>query len=164
MPQFDPAVWPPQFVWLVICFIALYLVMSRIALPRISAVLEEREFRINESLRKAEALRHDADVAVAAYERLMSQARTKAQEQLRVAREQSAREASERHAELSLRLADDLAAADARIAAARNEAVAGIRDVAVEVAGLAVERLIGEKVSSRSLQATVDQALRGEAG
>ena len=63
MPQFDPAVWSPQLIWLAISFVALYFLMSRVALPRISDVLEEREFKISDALRKAEGLRDDAEDA-----------------------------------------------------------------------------------------------------
>ena len=57
MPQFDPSVWPPQLIWMVITFVALYFLMSRVALPRITDVLEEREFKINDALRKATGLK-----------------------------------------------------------------------------------------------------------
>ncbi len=163
MPQFDPAVWPPQIVWLIISFIALYFLMARIALPRVAEVLEEREFRINESLRKAEALKLQAEDAVAAYEKLMVDARTKAHDQLRTVRERADTEAAERHAQLSELLSKQVADAEARIAAARGQAVAHIREVAVAVTGAAIERLIGQPADATSVSNAVEVVLGGKA-
>ena len=82
MPQFDPAVWMPQLIWLAITFLMLYLLMSKVALPRVSEVLEEREERINESLRKAERLKLHAEDAIASYEKTIVDVRANAAEVL----------------------------------------------------------------------------------
>lgn len=156
MPQFDPEVFSPQLVWLAITFIALYLLMSRVALPRISEVLEEREHKINDNLRKAERLREDAEAAVASYERKMAEARAKAQEALRQAREQMAAEAAERHAQLSERLAEEITAGETRIAEARAQAVASVRDIAVDIAASATQRLIGGRIDKKAVASAVD--------
>ncbi|MGZ8996542.1 MAG: F0F1 ATP synthase subunit B family protein [Rhodospirillales bacterium] len=160
MPQFDPAVWPTQLFWLTVSFVVLYLLMARVALPRISAILEERDFRIGDSLRRAEGLKQDAEAAVAAYEKLMVDARTKAQEQVHSVRERAARDAAERHAELNDRLSAEVAAAETRIAAARDQAIGELRGLAVEVAGAAVERLAGERLDPVTVGRAVDHTMR----
>jgi F-type H+-transporting ATPase subunit b len=160
MPQFDPAVWTPQLVWLAITFIVLYLLMAKIALPRVSEVLEDREVRINESLRKAELLKLRAEDAIAAYEKTIADVRAKAAEEVRTAREQAAAESAERNARLSKRLANEIAAAERRIDAAREAAIAGLRDVAVTASGAAFERLIGQRLEPLVLASTVDTVLR----
>ena len=160
MPQFDPAVWVPQLIWLVITFMVLYLLMSRVALPRVSEVLEEREVRINESLRKAERLRLNAEDAIASYEKTIADVRAKAAEEVRAAREEAAAEAAERNAQLNERLVAQISAAEQRINKAREAAIAGLRDVAVTVSGAALERLIGQQVDERSLTSAVDTVLR----
>lgn len=161
MPQFDPSVWSPQIVWLIISFCVLYYLMSRFVLPRLNEILEERDFRISDSLRRAENLKQEAEQAVAAYEKMMADARAKAQAQIQASHERAERLAAERHAELGDRLADQISAAEARIAAARTEAVAGIRDLAAEVTGLAVERLIGTRPSQQHVLAAIDDTLKG---
>lgn len=162
MPQFDPAVWPPQLVWLAISFVILYLLMARVALPRVADVLEEREFRINDGLRKAEALKEQAEDAVAAYEKMMADARAKAQEQIRSVRERAAAEAAERNAELTERLTNLIAQSEARIASAREDALANVRTIAVDVAEAVAARLIG-KVDTGSVRTAVDAVLGGKA-
>lgn len=160
MPQFDPSVWAPQIIWLAIVFIALYVIMARVVVPKMSDILEEREFRINDSLRKAEGLREDAEDAVAAYEKLMADARAKAQDQVRLVRERAAADAAERHAELNERLSAEIGAAEARIAAAKAEALAGIRALSVEIAAVATERLLGAALPAEHVGSAVDAVLK----
>ena len=161
MPQFYISVWPPQLIWMAICFVALYFLMARVALPRISDVLEEREFKIGDALRRAEGLKHDAEDAAAAYEQTMADARAKAQEELRGVRERVAAQAAKRHAELNEQLASEVGAAEQRIAEAQEAAVASIRDMAIDAAAMATERLIGDKVDTTSVSSAVDKAMKG---
>ena len=148
MPQFDPAVWMPQLVWLAITFVALYVLMAKVALPRVGEVLEEREQRINESLRKAEGLKQDAEDAVAAYEKTMTDVRAKAAQELKAAHDRAAEEAAKRNAELGERLASQISAAETRIHQAREAAISGLREVAVATAGAAVGKLDGEATTT----------------
>jgi F-type H+-transporting ATPase subunit b len=160
MPQFDPAVWMPQLVWLAITFLALYLLMSKVALPRVSEVLEEREERINESLRKADLLKLHAEEAIAAYEKTVADVRANAAQVLQEAREEAAAESAKQNAELGERLAAEIRAAEERINHAREVAITGLRDVAISASGAALERLIGQRVEEGILTSAVDAVLR----
>ena len=164
MPQFDPAVWTPQLVWLAISFIVLYVLMAKVALPRVTEVLEEREERINESLRRAEMLRLRAEDAIAAYERTIADVRAQAAEEVRMAREQAAADSAERNARLSERLMREIGAAEERIHGARAAAIAGLRDVAITVSGAAVERLVGQRVDAKAVASVVDAVLGARRG
>lgn len=159
MPQFDPAVWSPQLVWLAITFVILYLLMAKVALPRVGEVLDEREQRITLSLRRAEDLKYAAEEAIAEYEKTIADVRVKAADEVRQAREQAAAEAAARNEELNGRLATELAAAEERIHQAQSAAIAGLRDVAVTVAAAAVERLVGQKVEPGAVAAAVDASI-----
>lgn len=160
MPQFDPTQWPPQIVWLAITFVVLYVLMSRVAIPRITEVIEERERRINDNLRRAEHLKQDAEDAMAAYEKMMAEARAAAQQVVRQARERIAEEAAQRNAELSERLSAEIAAGEARIAEAKAKAIAGVRDVAVDLAATASARLLGGRVEKKRIAPAVDSVLK----
>ena len=78
MPQMEFADYAPQLIWLAITFITLYVLMSRVALPRIADVLEQRQLRVTNDLEQASALRDEATKALEAYEATMAKARSQA--------------------------------------------------------------------------------------
>jgi len=87
MPQFEPSGFAPQLVWLVITFIALFLLMWRVTLPRITSVVAEREVRVSGNLDKAEQLKAEAEGILVAYHKEIADARAAAQaEHARAAR------------------------------------------------------------------------------
>ena len=160
LPQLDTSKFAPQVIWLAITFAVLYVLMARVALPRIGHVLEERRHKIDQNLKKAESLKGDAEAAAEAYEGAMADARARAGNVLSDVREGAAGEAAERQAELGARLHADIQEAEARIAEARDKAVAGIRDLAAEVAHSAAEKLAGETLDAGAVRSAVDAALK----
>ncbi len=159
MPQLDPTYFPTQLFWLVICFVILYLVMWKIALPRIADVLRERQERVDDDLEKAESLKADAQQVLEAYQKTMADGRNEAQSILRTAKEKISADSAARLAELSARLAKETADAEARIAAAQQQALANIRGVATETAQAAATKLTGREVSSADADSAVGTVL-----
>jgi len=158
MPQFDATTFPSQLIWLAITFVLLYLVMSRVAIPRIASVLEERQKRIGGDLEKAEELKAEAERVLAEYEAAIAESRAGAHDLIRTAKEEMVAEAARRHDELAGRIAATAAEAEGRIDAARKEALANIREVAVEVAQEATKRLIDSEVDRSEAEVAVDAA------
>jgi F-type H+-transporting ATPase subunit b len=78
MPQFDFATFPSQIFWLIVCFGALYILLTRTALPKIGAVLEARQRKIDDDLERATELEMQAKEAMAAYEAELDAAREQA--------------------------------------------------------------------------------------
>lgn len=162
MPQFDPTYFAPQLVWLAITFLALYWAMTKVALPRIGEVLEERQRKIDDSLDKAAALKAEAEAAIAAYEKALAESRSKAQAVLRETNDKLAKQAEARQKELADRLAAQIKAGEARIAAAKEQALANVRQVAGEVARDAAEKLTGQTIDDARVAAAVAAALQEE--
>lgn len=143
MPQFDPAGFAPQLVWLAITFVALYLILARIALPRIADVLEHRADHIADDLDRAEGMNKQAESALAAYEAGLAEARARAHDIAAEKREAVKAEAAAHQARLGVELKARIAEAEAGIAAASDKAMASVGDVAAEAALAVVARLIG---------------------
>jgi len=159
MPQLDPTTFAPQLFWLLVTFVVLYLVMWKVALPRIADLLQERQERIDDDLERAQKLRDDAASVLEAYEKTMAEGRAKAQDVLREATARMAKESEERHAELTGTLAARTAEAEASIAEARDRALQDIRTVAAETARAAAGRLIGAEVAEAEAERAVAAAL-----
>src|ERR1700676_5057358 len=92
-PPFDKQTYPSQLLWLTLTFVALYLLMSRIALPRIDSILERRRARIAGDLAEALRLKGESDAAIASYEKSLADARARAQALVSESRRRQAAEA-----------------------------------------------------------------------
>ncbi|MEX2008870.1 MAG: F0F1 ATP synthase subunit B', partial [Dongiaceae bacterium] len=148
-------------VWLAITFVALYLLMARVALPGIAAVLENRERRIEDDLDRAGRLKAEADEVLAAYNKALAEARGAAQAEMRKAAAVAAPEAAKRDSAIVAELATKTRAAEARIAVAKTAALVELRAAAAEVAAAAVVKLIGVEPPGDRIRAAVEAAVEG---
>ena len=160
MPQFDPAFFAPQLFWLAVTFITLYVLMAKVALPKIGAVLDERQRKIDDNLDKAAQLKAQAEAAVAAYEKALAESRSHAHSVIKEAGERLAKQAEERTRDLSAKLAEQIKVGEIRIAAAKDAALTNVREVALEVAGATIARLVGGTADQAKLDAAVASALK----
>jgi F-type H+-transporting ATPase subunit b len=161
MPQLDITTFPSQIFWLLVTFIPLYLVLWKVALPKIGGALQARQQRIDDDLEKAAALKEEAEQVLAEYRKALANAQAEAQALHRKTQEELAAAAARQHADLGARLAERTAAAEARIAEARNAALADLRSVAVDVAAAATSRLIGVTPEASEVARAVDMAASG---
>jgi F-type H+-transporting ATPase subunit b len=161
MPQLDPAVFLPQLFWLAVVFIGLYVVMSKVALPRVNEVFDARATQIASDLDKAAALKAEAEAAMQAYEKTQSEARAKAADLVRQTEATMAAQKASREAQLGRELSERLKSAETRIAGAKSAALGNLTQMSSEVARAAVERLIGESVSPADAE-RVTAAVAGE--
>lgn len=160
MPQLDFSTFPNQIFWLIVTLVVIYLVLSRIALPRIGAVLAERSGTITNDIAAAEELKQKAVEAEAAYEQALADARAQAGAII-----------TEAKADIQAELDVELKKADKKIAAKSAEseaAIAEIRDGAVksvtQVAKDTAKELVaafGGKADAKTITAAVAARLKG---
>lgn len=157
-PPFDPTFFASQLLWLVITFTALYLLMSKVVLPRIGGILEDRRDRIARDLDQAGRLKQQSEEAIASYEKALSDARARAMRIGAEARDKAKAEAGARQAETEAVLDKRLEAAESRIAEIKQKALADVGEIASTAAEAVVERLIGARPSASELTAAVEGA------
>ena len=162
MPQLDVWTFPSQLFWLAVWFIILYLLMSRIALPRMAAAIDARRQRREDDLARAARLKSEADAANTAFQRTMSEARAQAQAALKESSDRMAAEAAERQRVLAAELAQQIDEAERRIAATKQQALTEVRGIALDVGRSVVEKLTGAAPNAARLAAAVDNVLAGQ--
>ena len=161
MPQFDTSTFLPQLFWLAIIFAVLFFVMRRHALPRISDILEARQLRITSDLEKASGLKEEADEVLAEYEKALAETRAQATALIKQASDEMAAEGAKRQQAIVAELVAKTKAAEARIAAAKDEALASVKKVAADMAQAATAKLIGTEPRAEQVQQAVAKAMEG---
>lgn len=158
MPQLDFATFAPQLIWLAITFSVLYIIMSRVALPRIATVIEERRDRIADDLDTAAQLKRDTEDAITSYETALADARAKAHTIAQETRDRLSAETDSHRADLEGQLASRIADAEKRIAATKESALENVREVAVDVA----DAIVGQLLDGTSDRSAAERAVDAE--
>jgi len=160
-PPFDPGTFGPQLFWLAISFGALYLLMSKVALPRIGEILEVRRDRIEGDLAEAERLRQKTDQAIESYESELATARAKSHALADKNRNEVKEQLDKKRREVETDLARQVASAEARIQKTKTEALTNVEQIAADTAVALVGKLTG-KVSIKDARLAVSAAVKGQ--
>src|SRR5690348_8238030 len=154
-PPFESSTFASQLVSLAIAFVLLYVIVSRIALPRVGAVIDARQNKIEGDLAEAQKLKDESEAALKAYEADLASARSKAQAIGAETRDKlNAASEAERKA-LEDKLSAKLADAEKTIAATRASAMSNVRGIAADAAGAIVQRLTGAAPDSNAVASAV---------
>jgi F-type H+-transporting ATPase subunit b len=158
-PPFQGETVASQLFWLAICFVVLYVGLSRMLLPRLGGVIAQRNDKIEGDLETASRFRNESEAAQAAYEKALADARAKAQALAAESQAKAAAAADAQRKQLEDGLKNKLEAAEKQIAATKSAAMSNVRGIAVDTAGLIVERLTGKAPAKQAVERAVDTAL-----
>jgi len=159
-PPFDVTTFTSQVFWLAIFFGVLYLLMSRVALPRVAGILEDRATTIARDLDQAAAMQGKAQEAGVAYEAALAKARSSAIEIGQKAKDAANAEVTERRKAVESDAAGRIAAAEAQIGATKAAAMSNVAGIAAEAASAIVEQIAGKAPSKAELEAAVSAAAK----
>jgi F-type H+-transporting ATPase subunit b len=160
-PPFESDTFASQLVSFAIAFALLYLIVSRLALPRVGGILAARQQVIDTDLAEAARLKDASNSALKAYETELATARAKAQAMAAEVREKLNAQQETAKAALEESLASKLATAEATIATMREQAMGNVRGIAAETASAIVERLTGTSPNAGAVNAALDASMKG---
>lgn len=160
MPQLDFSTFGNQIFWLVVTLLAIYFVLSRVALPRIAAVLAERQGTITNDLAAAEELKLAAVKAEEAYDQALADARAEASRIIAEAKAEIHADLDVAIAKADAQIAAKSAESEKAIAEIRASAIDSIKDVAKDTAKEIVAAL-GGKADAKAITSAVNARLKG---
>ena len=155
LPQFDVTYWGGQIVWLLVLFAILYVLLSRVFIPRLRRIVDERSATIAGALAAARQVQQEADAQAQAARDETAAARAKSQRATADAKARAQAEAASRQAAEEAKLSQHLLQAEDRIRVSRDQAMTNVRAIAAETANTITEKLTGRAASP----AEIDQAL-----
>ena len=160
MPQLDPATFVPQLFWLAVIFTLFYLVLSRLALPRIEKVLKDRTAKIGGDRQAARDAQHNADKEAKLYEAEIATAKGKAHVMIRASREKLDGELNEKRRDHDSQLAAKSAETETRVRAMLEKAAGEMEAITADVVGDIVKELGGVEVSDSEVRTALRQSLK----
>ena len=160
MPQLNPEFWVSQIFWLIITFGILYVVLSKLILPKISANLENRKSQILENIEAAEKQREESEQKIKEYEKIIQGSKNEAKNYFKQAREEVLKDISIKKETLEKELDEEVNKAEIEIKTFRDSAPEKIKKIAVETSSDLLQKLIGAEVNSSSISAIVEDLSR----
>jgi F-type H+-transporting ATPase subunit b len=161
MPQLDASLYPNLIFWLVVAIVAIYFILSRVALPRIATVLAERNDAIANDIEQAAMLKRRAEDAEAAYNAALAEAREESHRIAAETRAQIDKELSSLLAKADAEIAVKAAESEKRIGEIRDSAVRSVEEVARDTAAAIVEAILPGVADAAALDAAVSNRLKG---
>ena len=156
-PPFASETFGGQLLWLAITFVVLYTLLSRLVLPRLSGIIENRRSMIARDLDDAAAMKSRAEEAGATYEKALAEAKGRAQALAQETRAKLSAESDAKRKALEADLNARLADAEATISAKKTEAMSHVRGIARDTASAIVERLTGKAPAPQQVESALDQ-------
>jgi len=156
MPQLNPEFWISQIFWLTLTFGILYIVLSKLILPKISNNLESRKSQILENIEAAEKQREDSETKIKEYEEIITKSRIDAKTIFNQAREKALKDINAKREVLDKQIDEEINKAEVEIKSLREAAPEKINKIAIETSSELIQKLIGAEVNNSSISAIVD--------
>ena len=160
MPQLNFDTWPNQIFWLLVALVIIWLVLTRIAIPRIAAILAERKGMIGNDLAAAEELKGKAKAAEAAYDQALETARAEAAKSVAATKAEIQKDVAAAIAKAEVQIAAKTAESETRIAEIKTGAMAAVSEVARDTTG-ALLSAFGSQADAAAIEAAIAARLKG---
>ena len=160
MPQLNPEFWISQIFWLTITFGILYVLLSKLILPKISANLEIRKSQILENIEAAEKQREESELKIQEYEKIIENSKKEAKNYFNQAREKILKDINFKKETLEKELNLEIQKVENEILELKNKAPEKINKIGIETSTDLLQHLIGAEVNNSSISAIVNDLSR----
>ena len=157
MPQLNPEFWVSQIVWLVLTFGILYIVLSKLILPKISKNLESRKSQVLENIETAENQREESEKKLKEFEKIILDSKTEAKNHFNEVRQKTLEDINNKRSALEKDIDKEINAAEEEINNLKINSNEKIKNIAVETSAELIKQLIGEEANNSSISAIVEE-------
>lgn len=156
MPQLNPEFWISQIFWLTLTFGILYIVLSKLILPKISANLELRKSQIQDNIEAAEKQRKDSESKLKEYDDIIFKSKLEAKNIFKDSRQKVIKDINNKKETLENQINEEIKKAEKEIEVVKKSAPEKINKIAIEASSELVKKLIGAEINNSSISAIVD--------
>jgi F-type H+-transporting ATPase subunit b len=157
MPQLNPEFWISQIFWLTLTFGILYIILSKLILPKISANLELRRSQIQENIEAADKQREESETKLKEYEDIILKSKLNAKKIFKETREKALKDINLKKDSLDGQINEEIKKAEAEINALKKNAPEKINKIAIETSSEILKNLIGTEINNSSISAMVNE-------
>ena len=160
MPQLNPEFWISQIFWLTLTFGTLYIILSKLILPKISANLELRKSQIQENIEAAEKQRKESEIKLKEYDEIILKSRLKANDIFKDSREKVIKDINIKKEALDKQIDEEIKKVEKEIYQLKETSPEKINKIAIEISSDILKKLIGADVNNSSISAIVNDLLK----
>ena len=160
MPQLNPEFWISQIFWLTLTFGTLYIILSKLILPKISSNLELRKSQIQENIEAAEKQRKESEIKLKEYDEIILKSRLKANDIFKDSREKVIKDINIKKEALYKQIDEEIKKVEKEINQLKETSPEKINKIAIEISSDILKKLIGADVNNSSISAIVNDLLK----
>ena len=160
MPQLDPEYWPSQVFWLVIIFIIIYILISKIFIPKIKGSIDMREDKIRKDLEEAKTFKEQAELKLKEYNSLMEAAKLDVKKIISKSRQKLNDDMQIKREEIQKKIDGEILNAEKEIKKLKNDSSGKVSLISQDIVSNLVKDIFGEDLNKSSIEATVSQTIK----
>ena len=160
MPQLDPEYWPSQVFWLIIIFIIIYILISKIFIPKIKSSIDMREDKIRKDLEEAKTFKEQAELKLKEYNSLMETAKLDVKKIISKSRQKLNEEMQIKREEIQKKIDGEISNAEIVIKKLKNDSFQKVNLISQDIVSNLIKDIFGEDLNKSSIEASVSQTIK----
>ena len=160
MPQLDPEYWPSQVFWLTIIFLIIYILISKIFIPKIKSSIDMREDKIRKDLEEAKTFKEQAELKLKEYNSLMETAKLDVKKIISKSRQKLNEEMQIKREEIQKKIDGEISNAEIVIKKLKNDSFQKVNLISQDIVSNLIKDIFGEDLNKSSIEASVSQTIK----
>ena len=160
MPQLNPEFWIAQIFWLILIFSSLYLIIWKIFLPKITYSIENRKFRIVNSLDEAQKLKENAEKKLKEYDEIIKKSKNEAKKIIEDSKKKLDRDIENKKQKFNVEVEEELKSVEKEIKDLKKSSLSNISNIAVQTSTEVIKQIIDTEVNKSNVSAIVEDIIK----